>query len=200
MKRFDILELNMLTEGIEAGKTAVRHLGDDWVALERMTKEDRPGWVWLNVGGVGGPPTSNVPVFIPYGDAIYKEPITNYINKIPISTFRRENKDTTVRVPIELQNPENAWEYVADHDYMPNKNLEYFIAENPKLAYQYVDMVLRPRQLPASNRLEDGIAKDAKWSYFYATNIIKKPFPKGEPIINKSMWYAEKYKEFIESL
>ena len=47
------------------------------------------------------------------------------------------------------------------------------------------------------DKFEDAIAKNSLFSYDYATNIIKGPFPKGENSIAKNPYYAYVYSKYI---
>lgn len=47
-----------------------------------------------------------------------------------------------------------------------------------------------PREL---KKREAAIAKDARYSYYYARNVLRKPFPLGEPAIAKETSYSHLY-------
>jgi hypothetical protein len=47
---------------------------------------------------------------------------------------------------------------------------------------------------------EDEIAKDAEYSYYYATDVLKAPFPKGEDVIANTRYYALAYPKKILQL
>jgi hypothetical protein len=69
------------------------------------------------------------------------------------------------------------------------KELELEIAKDPKWAYEYALNVIKGR----FELGEPVIAKDAKLAYNYALNIIKGRFPLGEPAIAKDLKYAYWY-------
>jgi hypothetical protein len=67
------------------------------------------------------------------------------------------------------------------------------VAKDPKYAYYYADEVLGG-PFPLG---EPAIAKDAYWAYPYARNVLKKPFPLGEPAIAKNAIDAYPYARYI---
>ena len=65
---------------------------------------------------------------------------------------------------------------------------EIKLATDPKLAYGYA--MATHRRFPAG---EKAIATSAKYSWYYALNIIKGPFPAGEKVIATSAMFAYNY-------
>jgi len=184
-------------------RTLVKHSGDDWVAVH----EDplKRGYVWLNIGTLGGIPKKHRPVLIEYGDAIYDEPRQFFPKPIHIPNLpglnfiepERRNRDTSevINVPSELHNPAKAWEYVEANDYKRQRDLEYYIYSNPRYAYLYAYKVMKPLSLPISKKAEEVIAKNNEWAYWYAVNIIGKPWPEAENVILSGP-YRDQYLAF----
>ena len=56
-------------------------------------------------------------------------------------------------------------------------------------AFYYAQDVLK-RPFPAGEAV---IARDAYYAFYYAKNVLKGPFPLGEPAIAKDSWYASYY-------
>jgi hypothetical protein len=67
-------------------------------------------------------------------------------------------------------------------------------AKKPDKAYIYAH---RKGPWPAGSAGEAVIAKDPKWAYRYAENILKGPFPAGEEAIAKDNWSAYHYALFV---
>jgi hypothetical protein len=61
---------------------------------------------------------------------------------------------------------------------------------NPQLIYEYACYIVKGK---VSDELEDIIAQSADYSYFYAYNILKGPFVKGEDAIAQSSYYSYYY-------
>ena len=72
-------------------------------------------------------------------------------------------------------NPETLARYAEANDVVPER--VYDIAMSGKL---------NPRQ-------EDTLAKSSEYSYMYARNVLRRPWPKGEDAIAKSAEYAYNY-------
>lgn len=69
------------------------------------------------------------------------------------------------------------------------KKREQFIAKNAKWSYYYAHDVLK-----GPFKLgEPTIAKDARWSYWYALHILHGPFKLGEPATAKDAEYSYFY-------
>ena len=66
---------------------------------------------------------------------------------------------------------------------------EDVIAKDPKYAFKYAINILKNSFLKG----EDAIAKDPSYAYEYAISVLKKPFPKGEDLIAKYAGYAYYY-------
>jgi hypothetical protein len=70
------------------------------------------------------------------------------------------------------------------------KEAESVVAKDPEFACWYARDVIKGR-FPKG---EPAIAKDPEWAYWYACNVIKGRFPKGESAIAKdpewACWYA----------
>ena len=85
----------------------------------------------------------------------------------------------------------NLWNYYdGDLKYpdLNNHSREIEIAKaTPKWAYDYVERNGKNKDL------EPIIAKDAKYSYWYAKFVLKGPFPLGEPAIATDEYYSEQY-------
>ena len=69
------------------------------------------------------------------------------------------------------------------------KTQEDALAKSPKYAFYYAFNVLK-KPFPAG---EAAIAKDEYFAYRYAFNVLKKPFPAGEAAIAKNTHYAYQY-------
>ncbi|MEM4605900.1 MAG: hypothetical protein QXF15_03560 [Candidatus Aenigmatarchaeota archaeon] len=70
-----------------------------------------------------------------------------------------------------------------------NDELEEVIAQNPKYSYYYAKDILK-NSFPKS---EDVIAQDPDFSYWYAKEVIKGPFPRGEETITKESYSSYHY-------
>jgi hypothetical protein len=95
---------------------------------------------------------------------------------------------------IAKTNPKWAYEYTSEHG--KDKELEPIIAKNAKYSYMYADKVLRyaDKVLRDEFKLgEKAIAKDIKYSFWYAKYILKDKFPLGEPAIAKDSYYSYLY-------
>jgi hypothetical protein len=72
------------------------------------------------------------------------------------------------------------------------KQLEPFIMKDPDWAYYYALDVLK-RPWPEA---EPYIMKDPQWAYWYALNVLKRPWPEAEPYIMKDDHWWGFYQEF----
>jgi lambda repressor-like predicted transcriptional regulator len=65
---------------------------------------------------------------------------------------------------------------------------------NPDLIYRYASEIVGGK---ISDELEDIIAQDTFYSYHYAHNVLKGPFPKGEDTIAKNVYYSYHYAHYV---
>lgn len=179
------------------GRTLVRHLNNDWVAV----KEDpsHSGYIWLNIGILGGRIQKNEPVLIQYGDAIYRERRIFYPEPIPLPKIKaletlpepkvEKDRSEVLRVPKALQNPSAAWDYVESHGYKREPILEHYLAQDAKYAYKYAYRVLKAPFFKA----EKTIATSPDYAYFYASNVLKNRWPAAEPTIAQNTAFTNMY-------
>ena len=85
----------------------------------------------------------------------------------------------------------------------------YKLHSNPKLL-KYYDIA--DEKIPAIfwekyknnftelKKREPAIAKDAMYAYWYAEDVLQKPFLAGEPAIAKDADYANWYKQFLQKI
>jgi hypothetical protein len=66
--------------------------------------------------------------------------------------------------------------------------------DDPELIYKYAKNIVKGK---LNEREEDIIATSAYYSYRYARDILKGPFPKGENIIANSPFHAYVYAEVV---
>ena len=90
------------------------------------------------------------------------------------------------------------WKYYDGKLKYPNVTMYSYEKEiaktTPKMAYLYV------KRNGKNEDLEPIIAKDAKYSYWYARSILKGPFKLGEPAIAKDIEFSYLYvKDVLES-
>ncbi len=76
------------------------------------------------------------------------------------------------------------------------KKREDAIAKSARYSYDYAKDILKG-PFPKG---EAAIAKSAEYSWYYAHDILKGPFPKGEAAIAKDPVYAYRYNTFIKGL
>ena len=65
-------------------------------------------------------------------------------------------------------------------------------------AYMHVPVVVWDKYKNNPDELkkrEDAISKNATYSYLYARDVLKKPFPNGENAISKDTLYSRLYKK-----
>ena len=74
-----------------------------------------------------------------------------------------------------------------------DKELESIIAKDAYYSYQYASFVLHGEFKLG----EDAISKHAFYSYEYAFFVLKKPFPLGEPEIAKERNFAKAYTQNV---
>jgi hypothetical protein len=64
------------------------------------------------------------------------------------------------------------------------------IVKDPELAYEYAYYITKGK---VKDEFESIIAQSARYSYDYAKDILKRPFPKGEDVISQNSNYAYLY-------
>jgi len=76
--------------------------------------------------------------------------------------------------------------------------LGHLWAQDPKLAYDYASTVLHGRFLAG----EPAIARNSAWAYYYAWNVLEKPWPPGSKAIEtiaRDTYYSDEYaREVLE--
>ena len=73
------------------------------------------------------------------------------------------------------------------------RKLEHLWAQDPELAYQYAEFVIKKPWPPG----EAAIASSPKWAFKYAQGVIDKPWPPGEAAIASSAEYAYSYARHV---
>jgi hypothetical protein len=71
------------------------------------------------------------------------------------------------------------------------EELDFYDAAHEKIPFVFWE---KYKDNPAElKKRENIIAKNAEYSCFYAENVLKAPFPKGEAAIAKDRYYADEY-------
>ena len=95
------------------------------------------------------------------------------------------------------QVPEVVWESCGTDEQL--RALEHLWAQNPKLAYVYT-LFVRKRAWPEGSEAEKTMARDGRYAYRYARDVLKAPFPAGEPAIARDAIWAPIYARYVLEL
>ena len=89
----------------------------------------------------------------------------------------------------EIAKTNSKWAYEYTSEHGKDKELEPIIAKDAKYSYMYADEVLSDEFKLG----EKAIAKDSVYAFWYAKYILKDKFPLGEPAIAKDSYYSYLY-------
>ena len=94
---------------------------------------------------------------------------------------------------IEIAKTTSKWAYLYVKRNGKNKDLEPIIAKDAKYSYWYARAVLK-----GPFKLgESAIAKNIEFSYFYAKDVLESRFELGEPTIAKDSYYSKEYTRYV---
>jgi hypothetical protein len=92
---------------------------------------------------------------------------------------------------LDTHHPDYVWSRY-EHDPIKLKQLEHLWAKSARYAYIYASETHR-----AFTAGEEAISKSTEYSYLYARDVLKGPFPAGEDAISQNSYNAYMYASYI---
>ena len=129
--------------------------------------KDQLGWYWKKIGGLIKPYEAGREIYFRLDDPIFDSPRYKPKASQKLANTEFTKSSEEITIPEEITDPASAWEYVMMSGYKPSTAAETFLKD------------------------------DARCAYKYATQVLKRRFFAGEPVILKTPEYSERYKSIF---